>query len=65
MGGAVAKRLLELVDDLSSLVGREALVGNGGPGYVTTELFELVALVGLAAGGGVKGEASTLIAFDS
>ena len=28
VGRAVAKRLLELVDDLPSLVGREALIGD-------------------------------------
>ena len=31
MGGAVAKRLLEPMDDLSPIVGREPLVGDGGP----------------------------------
>ena len=31
VGGAVAKRLLEPIDDLSPIVGREPLVGDGGP----------------------------------
>ena len=47
VGGAVAKRLLEPIDDLSPIVGREPLVGDGGPCDVATELFELVALGGL------------------
>ena len=47
---AVAKGLLERVKDLSALMGREALVGNGGAGDVATEFFERVALPGLAAG---------------
>ena len=51
---AVAKGLLEPVEDLPARIGREALVGNGGPGDVATELLELVALVGLAARGGVR-----------
>ena len=41
MGGAVAKRLLEPIDDLSPIIGREPLVGDGGPCDVATELFEL------------------------
>ena len=39
VGGAVAKRLLEPMDDLSPIVGREPLVGDGGPRDVATELF--------------------------
>ena len=31
VGGAVAKRLLEPIDDLSPIIGREPLVGDGGP----------------------------------
>ena len=54
MGRAIAERLLELVDDLPALVGREALVSDRRPGDVTTEFFELVTLVSLAAGGGMK-----------
>ena len=56
MGGSVAERLLELVDDLPSLVGREALVGDRRAGDVATEFFELVPLVCLAAGGRVQAE---------
>ena len=56
VGRAVAERLLELIDDLPSLVGREALIGDGRAGDVTTEFFELVPLIGLAAGGRVQGE---------
>ena len=55
VGGSVAERLLELIDDLPSLVGREAPIGDGRAGDVTTEFFELVPLVGLAAGGRVQG----------
>ena len=51
-GGAVAKRLLEPIDDLSPIIGREPLVGDGGPCDVATELFELVALGGFTDGGG-------------
>ena len=57
VGGAVAKRLLEPIDDLSSLIGREPLVGDGGPCDVATELFELVALGGFTDGGGVERKA--------
>jgi len=57
VGRAVAERLLERIDDPPSLVGREALIGDGRAGDVTTEFFELVTLVGLAAGGRVQGEA--------
>jgi len=39
VGGAVAKRLLEPIDDLSPIVGREPLVGDGGSRDVATELF--------------------------
>ena len=56
-GGAVAKRLLEPIDDLSPIVGREPLVGDGGPRDVATELFELVALGGFTDGGGVERKA--------
>ena len=49
VGGAVAKRLLELIDHLSAFVGCETSIGNGGPSDMATELLELVALVGLAA----------------
>ena len=52
VGGAVAKRLLEPIDDLSPIIGREPLVGDGGPCDVATELFELVALGGFTDGGG-------------
>ena len=38
VGGAVAKRLLEPIDDLSPIVGREPLAGDGGPCDVATEL---------------------------
>ena len=57
VGGAVAKRLLEPIDDLSPIVGREPLVGDGGPCDVATELFELVALGGFTDGGGVERKA--------
>ena len=57
MGGAVAKRPFEFVDDLATLIGGETLVGDGGSGDVTAELFQLVALVGFAAGGGMEREA--------
>ena len=57
VGGAVAKRLLEPMDDLSSLIGREPLVGDGGPCDVATELFELVAFGGFTDGGGVERKA--------
>ena len=59
-GGAVAKRLLEPIDDLSPLIGREPLVGDGGPCDVATELFELVALGGFTDGGGVERKARLL-----
>ena len=54
---AVAKGLLERVNDLTALVGGEPLVGNGGAGDVATELLELVALVRLAAGCPMQGKA--------
>ena len=57
VGGAVAKRLLEPIDDLSPIVGREPLVGDGGPRDVATELFELVASGGFTDGGGVERKA--------
>ena len=57
VGGAVAKRLLEPMDDLSPIIGREPLVGDGGPCDVATELFELVALGGFTDGGGVERKA--------
>ena len=57
VGGAVAKRLLEPIDDLSPIVGREPLVGDGGPCDVATELFELAALGGFTDGGGVERKA--------
>ena len=57
VGGAVAKRLLGPIDDLSPIVGREPLVGDGGPRDVATELFELVALGGFTDGGGVERKA--------
>ena len=60
VGGAVAKRLLEPIDDLSPIVGREPLVADGGPCDVATELFELVALGGFTAGGGVERKARPL-----
>ena len=56
-GGAVAKRLLEPIDDLCPIVGREPLVGDGGRRDVATELFELVALGGFTDGGGVERKA--------
>lgn len=52
--GAIVERLLEPLDDLHSLAGREPFVGNGRPGNVTADLLELVALAGLAAGGGME-----------
>lgn len=57
MGGAVPERLFESVDHLSPVVQREPLVGNGGSGDVAAEFLEPVALVGLAAGCGMEGEA--------
>ena len=51
VGRTVAKRLLEPVNDLSALVGRQPLVGNGRPGDVTAALVEFVRLVRLAASG--------------
>ena len=54
---AVAKGLFELVHDLASLVGRQPFVGDGGSGDVATELLELVALIGLTAGGRVERKA--------
>lgn len=59
-GRAVAVRPLELVDDLPSLVGREALIGDRRAGDLTTEFFGLVTLIGLAAGGRVKRETRLL-----
>ena len=53
---AVAKGLLEPIDDFFTFVHREPFVGDGGSGDVTAELFELVALLGLAAGCGVQGK---------
>ena len=50
MDGAVPEGLLELVDDLPAFVAREALISDRRPGNVTTEFFELVTLVGFAAG---------------
>ena len=60
MGGAVAEGLFELVDDLATLIGGEALVGDGGSGDVTAELLELVALIGLTDGGRVERKARLL-----
>ena len=57
MGRAVAKRLLEFVDDLRTLIRREALVGDGGPRNVAAEFFKLVALGDLAGGGRMEREA--------
>ena len=51
VGGAIAQRLLEPIDDTSPLVGREPLMGDGGPCEVATERFELVALGGFTDGG--------------
>ena len=34
MGGTVAEGLLELVDDLSTLIGGEPFIGDGGPSDV-------------------------------
>ena len=48
-----AKGLLEANDDLPTFVHREPFVGDGGSGDGAAELFELVALVGFAAGCGV------------
>ena len=56
MRRAVAKGLLEPNDDLPAFVHREPLVGDGGAGDGAAELFELVTLVGLAAGCGVPGK---------
>ena len=53
------ERLFESVDHLSHLVQREPLVGNGGSGDVAAEFLEPVALVGLAAGCGMEGEAGS------
>ena len=54
VGRAVAKRLLEPIDDLSPIIGQEPLVGAGGLCDVATELFELVALVSFTDGVGVE-----------
>ena len=51
-----AKGLLEANDDLPTFVHREPFVGDGGSGDVAAEFFELVALVGFAAGCGVQGK---------
>jgi len=56
-GRAVAERLLELMDDPPSLAGRDALAGDRRAGDATAGFFELVPLVGLAAGGRAQGEA--------
>ncbi len=56
MGGAVAEWLLELVDDLSPLAGREPFVGDGGPGDVATEFLKLGALLRFTDGSGVERE---------
>jgi len=42
---------------LSPLVGREAFIGNGGPGDVAAEFLELVALVGITDSSGVERKA--------
>jgi len=41
VGGSVAERLLELVDDLPSFVGREALIGDGRAGDERSEDADL------------------------
>ena len=56
MRRTVAKGLLEANDDLPTFVHREPFVGDGGSGDGAAELFELVTLVGLAAGYGVQGK---------
>ena len=53
---AVAKGLLEPIDDWLTFVHREPLVGDGGSGDGAAELFKLITLVGLAAGCGVQGK---------
>jgi hypothetical protein len=45
MGGAVVVGTFELQHDLAVVMAFESLVGDGGPGDVPTEVFELVALV--------------------
>ena len=45
------------MDDLSPIIGREPLVGDGGACDVATELFEFVALGGFTDGGGVERKA--------
>lgn len=56
MGRAIAEWLLELVSDLSALVGRETFIGNCWPGNVTAEFFELVALTRFTDGSSVERE---------
>ena len=57
VGGAVVERLLELVDDLFSFVGRQPFVRDGGSGDIAAEFFQLVALIGLTAGRRVERKA--------
>ncbi len=53
VGGAVAPGALELQDDLAGAIALEPLVGNGRAGDIAAQAFELLALMGATAHGGV------------
>ena len=46
-GGAIAKRVLELVDHQAVAVAAEALQGNGGARHIAAQTLQLSAFAGL------------------
>ena len=60
VSGPVTEGVLESVDDLSPFIDREAFVGECRAGDVAAQAFEGVALVGLAARGGMEGKSREL-----
>ena len=55
MSRSVTEGVLESIHDLPSVIDREAFVGDRWAGDVAAQAFEGVALMGLAARGGMEG----------
>ena len=56
MSRSVTEGVLESIHDLPAVIDREAFVGDRWAGDVAAQAFEGVALMGLAARGGMEGE---------
>jgi len=60
VGGAIAKRVLELVDHQAVAVATETFQGNGRARHVPAQALQFPALSGFASNGGIEREAVAL-----